>query len=227
MRETICTIPVNEVFEVTGGCPICRLRDILEAKHIDYITGAAMMEPDVRIMTNQKGFCERHFNAMLDLGRQRLPICLTMETHIGEIGGKLLKSCDSGSLKRLEQLENSCFVCDMIEHNLSRFLDTVYRSYRNEPEFRALFAGQEYICLPHYRRMVAESKKTLGPLYGEFCDKALGLARARCQLLEKRLKGFEDAFDHRNAGVPMAEEYRDSLECAVEFITSRDPRARK
>ena len=47
MKENICTIPVNEVFEVHDGCPICRMRDLIEAKYIDYITGPAMMEPDI------------------------------------------------------------------------------------------------------------------------------------------------------------------------------------
>lgn len=44
MRETICTIPINDVFGPKEGCPICRLRDMLEHNYVEYITGAAMME---------------------------------------------------------------------------------------------------------------------------------------------------------------------------------------
>ncbi|MBQ9993834.1 MAG: hypothetical protein IJP17_03910 [Clostridia bacterium] len=227
MKENICTIPVNEIFEEKGGCPICRMRNLIEEKYIDYITGAAMMEPAIRVMTNKQGFCERHFNDMLNLGRQRLPICLMLESHIGEIGSTLLKAPDSGSMKKLAALEESCFVCDYIERHLARALDTLYRSYRNEEEFRALFAGQEYLCLPHYRRMVTEGKKTLGKSYGEFCRKAHELTRAQCDLLEAQLKGFEDAFDHRNAGKPMPAESRDSIERSVQFITSRHPKKDK
>ena len=29
MRETICTIPINDVFGPKEGCPICRLRYML------------------------------------------------------------------------------------------------------------------------------------------------------------------------------------------------------
>ncbi len=29
MREDICSIPVNEVFEPKDGCPFCRMRDML------------------------------------------------------------------------------------------------------------------------------------------------------------------------------------------------------
>ncbi len=45
MREDICTIPISEVFEPKEGCPICRMRDTLENRVTEYITGAAMMEP--------------------------------------------------------------------------------------------------------------------------------------------------------------------------------------
>ena len=55
MRQDICTIPVSEVFEPKDGCPLCRLRDVLEQRMTEYITGSAMMEPDVRIDTNQIG----------------------------------------------------------------------------------------------------------------------------------------------------------------------------
>ena len=60
MRDDICTIPVSEVFEVNDGCPICRMRDMLEQRTVEYIMGAAMMEPDVRIETNRAGFCHVH-----------------------------------------------------------------------------------------------------------------------------------------------------------------------
>lgn len=227
MKENICTIPVNEIFEETGGCPICRMRNLIEEKYIDYITGAAMMEPSIRVVTNKVGFCEKHFNQMLGYGHQRLPICLMLETHVGYIADNMLKAPDKKSLAQLEQLEKSCFVCDYIENHLSRALDTLYRSYKNEEDFRALFASQEYICLPHYRRLVTEGKKTLGPKYNEFCEKAHELTLNQCRKLERQMKGFEDAFDHRNAGKPMAEESRDSIERSVLFITSREAKAEK
>ncbi|MBE6753896.1 MAG: hypothetical protein E7559_06055 [Ruminococcaceae bacterium] len=223
MRETIYTIPVNEVFEEVGGCPICRMRDELEFRALDYITGAAMMEPDIREMTNEIGFCERHFTGMLELGRNRLPICLTIETHLEEIGKKILSAADAGSLKRAERLESTCFVCDFIESNLARGLDTVYRSYRSEEEFRALFAKQEYICLHHYRRMLTEGKKRLGGSYRDFAETARKLAYAHYERLYGELKGFEDSFDHRNAGKPMDEHSRDAIERSIQFITGYYP----
>ena len=224
MKENICTIPVNEIFEVSDGCPICRMRNLIESRCIDYITGAAMMEPDIRVITNKSGFCTRHFRDMLNLGKQRLPICLMLVSHVAETERQMLAKPDSASVKKLEALEESCYVCDYIESNLARALDTVYRSYRDEEDFRKLFAAQPQLCLPHYRRMVAESKKTLGRQYGAFCEKSHELALNQSKLLRSQLKQFEDSFDHRNAGVPMPAEARDSLERTVEFLTGRSPK---
>ena len=84
MAERIYTIPVNEVFKERDGCPICKIRDILEERSLEYILGAAMMEPDVRIETNKKGFCKDHFFMMTNR-RKRLPLALIMETHLDEI----------------------------------------------------------------------------------------------------------------------------------------------
>lgn len=223
MKETICTIPVNEIFEVNDGCPICRLRDQLEAYCIDYITGAAMMEPDIRIMTNTAGFCSRHYRQMLNLGKQRLPICLMLVSHLSTVEKNMLKKPDAASAKKISALDQSCFVCDYIEKQLAHEMETVYRLYRTEADFRALYDGQEQLCLPHYQRVLSEGRKQLGSQYSAFCRSSHKLVRKQYELLAGQLKMFEDSFDHRNAGVPMPEEARDSLERTVEFLVGYDP----
>ena len=73
--EQIYTIPVNEAFDEGRekkecGCPICRLFLKLQENELDIILGASMMEPDIRIRTNELGFCLTHYNMML--GRRRM-----------------------------------------------------------------------------------------------------------------------------------------------------------
>ena len=80
MRDDITSIPISEVFEPKDGCPVCRLRDMLEERSVTYITGAAMMEPDVRIETNKKGFCHLHYGQMLKNSKQ-LTIALILQSH--------------------------------------------------------------------------------------------------------------------------------------------------
>ena len=84
MHDSLVTIPVSEVFEPREGCPLCRLRDTLEQRVVEYITGAAMMEPDIRIQTNKQGFCHHHFEQMLKQ-RNRLSVALMLESHLNEL----------------------------------------------------------------------------------------------------------------------------------------------
>ena len=84
MRESILTIPVSESFEPKDGCPICTMRNMLEKRTIEYIMGAAMMEPDVRIETNRLGFCKTHYDQML-AQKNRLSLALMLQTHVQEL----------------------------------------------------------------------------------------------------------------------------------------------
>ena len=84
MREDITSLPVSEVFEPRDGCPVCRMRDMLEQRITDYITGAAMMEPDVRIETNEQGFCFPHYQMLLKK-RNRLGVALMLESRLEEV----------------------------------------------------------------------------------------------------------------------------------------------
>ena len=90
MRESILTIPVNEVFEPREGCPICRMRDTVEQHICEYIMGAAMMEPDVRIETNKLGFCHTHYSQLMKQNN-RLSLGLMLNSHLEELRGNIFE----------------------------------------------------------------------------------------------------------------------------------------
>ena len=81
--EQIYTIPVNEAFDKVRDeqnmCPFCLLYNRLEANELDLILGASAMEPDVRIKTNELGFCRNHYADMLAMNN-RLSLALTIES---------------------------------------------------------------------------------------------------------------------------------------------------
>ena len=64
MKEKIYTIPLNEAYEKNTPCPFCYLEEKLEKDALDYTLGAAMMEPDFRIESNEKGFCKNHYSML-------------------------------------------------------------------------------------------------------------------------------------------------------------------
>ena len=99
--EQIYTIPVNEAFEASAadhalGCPFCAIYNKLEENELDLILGASMMEPDIRIRTNQEGFCRTHYDMMF-VRKNRLGMALTLESHLNELKEDLSTARQSGA----------------------------------------------------------------------------------------------------------------------------------
>ena len=81
---------------------MCRMRQMLEERKAEYITGSAMMEPSVRIKTNEQGFCFRHFDMMVRLGK-RLSNALILESHLQLIEEELI--FDEDEMYDLNQID--------------------------------------------------------------------------------------------------------------------------
>lgn len=204
MREDICTIPLSEVFENDDGCPICRMKKMLEDRLTDYILGAAMMEPDVRIETNKLGFCNNHLQKMMKK-HNRLQLGLILETHLQQINEDVFKKGLFGlntkkSAYKASRIEETCFICDKVEWGLKRLIETMYRTYNNELDFRETFRNSEYICLPHCRLLVETAPDFLSknPL-SSFNNDCLKLSKNYLESLYNDVHAFTKMFDYRNA----------------------------
>ena len=230
MRQDIVTIPIQEVFEPRDGCPICRLRDLLESRMIDYITGAAMMEPDVRIETNKMGFCETHFGMMLKK-RNRLSVALMLESHLNELEDAVFGSDGLFKKNPVKQGKDAaaagqtCFVCHRVEDNMQRMVGNACRLWEHDREFRELFAEQPSLCLPHFAMLCeiapTEISKKQMP---DFQKVAAGLCRRYLNELQNDVSHFCRMFDYRNSdGDADWGNSRDAVERAVEFLTARHP----
>lgn len=218
MREDICSIPVSEVFAVKEGCPICRLYGTLEQRMVDYIMGDAMMEPDVRIETNQKGFCRRHYDQMGEC-RAKLAFSLVLGTHIDRLMALKPEELE----KELPALQQSCFVCEKIEWGASRLLDTVFRLYENEPEFRALLKEQPFVCLPHYHLLLrGVAAKKIKKYKKEFRADLYAAAQRRGGELRSRLQEFSNLFDYRaDHGAQVPDTVKNALRDAVDYLAGK------
>lgn len=226
MRDDICTIPVSEVFEENDGCPICRMRDTIEHRIIDYIMGDAMMEPDVRIETNRVGFCEKHYNDMLS-HRGRLQLALMLQTHIDEINNNVFKkSIFVSNEKRGEKAANisdTCFICDKIEYGLSRMIATIYRCYENERDFRDMFNNQPMFCLPHYERLMLGIDKKQMKRYGkDFADNFTRITGDYSKELYAKISEYCKVYDYRsNKTEANNSETKESVERTIAFLNGR------
>ena len=236
MKESIYTIPISEVFEPKDGCPICRLRDTLEKRSIEYIMGAAMMEPDVRIETNKQGFCTEHFNMMLKQ-RNRLSIALILESHLAYIQKEMFNKKDTFNKKEglfkskekkktpVEELSDSCYVCNQIDWAMKRMYETIFKLWAKEESFRELYSQQPVICLEHYAELSSMAVEKLGKKQApEFLEVTEKLSKKYLDEVQADVSHFCKMFDYRNAG-PNADwgNSRDSIERAIWYLTSRKP----
>ncbi len=228
MRESILTIPISEIFEPKCGCPICLMRNTLEDHTTEYIMGAAMMEPDVRIETNKLGFCREHFGQLLKQ-KNRLSLALMLQTHLDTLNKnafakKSFLEPKGKKLKAISSVNSTCFVCEKIEWGMARLMVTVFDMYENSEDFRRLFAQQEYICLPHCEMLCNLAKEKMNKRYGpDFIDECIRLAKKQSEMLYDDVSHFCSMFDYRNSG-PDADwgNSRDSIERAIKFLTSRE-----
>lgn len=175
--EQIFTIPVNEEFDACRekpecGCPFCKLYRRLQCDEIGIILGASMMEPDIRIQTNELGFCSKHYEIMLTKKRM-LGMGLMMESHLAEVKKKisaksLIGDPASASAPRLKKLSSDCYVCERIKRNLDAMMSTAVYLYERDDDFRKKFKEQPYFCIPHYTALIEyASKKMNKKLYSE------------------------------------------------------------
>ena len=228
MRESILTIPISEILDPKEGCPICRMRNMLESRTVEYIMGAAMMEPDVRIETNRAGFCSAHFTQMLGQ-KNRLSLALMLQTHIDEardtlFSRKKLFEPKNARKKRLSEINESCFVCEKVDWGMERLMRTFFEMYKN-PEIKQLLSEQEYICLPHFDLL-----QTIAPNYlqkqelesfNELCGQ---LTKKYMDTLYEDVSKFCSMYDYRSSGKDADwGNSRDSIERAIGFLTSRKP----
>jgi len=229
--ESIYTIPVNEAFDECRahpetGCPYCALERMLEERETERILGAAMMEPDVRIKTNELGFCREHYNKMLKRGN-RLGLALILESHLDELRSVLkpegLRAAASTPERRfasIEKLDEDCYICQRVDYNFSKMLETSILLWDREENFREKFASQPYICLSHYKCAGEYAKKRYNKkLFAAYMESADRLVYNYMDTLREDVKWFIKKFDYRYEEEPWGNS-KDSVERAIKFLSS-------
>ena len=224
----IFMIPVGEAFDacrgkIECGCPICRLYRQLQRDELDIILGASMMEPDIRIKTNELGFCADHYAGML-VRKRMLGMGLILESHLAETEKKitarsLLKDPSAASIKAIGKLNRDCYVCSRIEKNLAGMISTVVYMYETDDEFVKKFRDQPYFCLPHYEAMMTYAQKKMKPkLFREFFDDAQKIETEYVKTLENDVSWFCKKFDYNYEEEPWYNS-KDSVQRSIKFLS--------
>ena len=227
MRDDICTIPVTEVFEENDGCPICRMYAAVDNKITEYILGDALMEPDVRMETNRLGFCGDHYESMFSR-RGRLGFALMLETHLKSLNENVFTKnifvSNSKKADKAKKVSESCFICEKVEWGISRMIDTIYRTYENERDFRAMFNSHPMFCMPHYERLISGMDKKLMKNYGkEFADNLTRITSDYAKSLSEDVSKYCASYNYcRTDGKVDFGTSIDSVQRSIAFLSGRD-----
>ncbi len=223
------TIPVNEAFsasieDAACGCPLCTLHRKLEEDQLDIILGAAMMEPDIRIKTNESGFCRLHYDMMFTR-KNRLGMALTLESHLHDLRREIRDGGIGGGqgnkpMRRIEQLEAGCYVCGRVNGYFEKMADTVVYLWDTDEEFQKKLKAQPYFCLPHYRKLLYYGQRRLGKKKNPEFAKALAtVVEAYFDTLTEDVSWFCKKFDYRYKDEPWNNS-QDAVERAFKFLRS-------
>ncbi len=221
--ETIYTIPIHEAYEAKCGCPLCKLEADLEQISLEYVMGAAMMEPDVRIETNRYGFCKKHFQDMLAM-QKKLPLALILESHTQELLSAITQKAPGKKefpalADKISTAVDACYVCRQIKDRLSKYYSNVIHLWLVEPEFKELTREQEYFCPHHLAGLLNFAKNELSKKhFAVFYEDHTAKTAALLEKLSANVSKFAKSFDHRFANEPLGDA-KHAVEDAIDFLS--------
>lgn len=214
MKETIYTIPINEAFDQNDFCPFCAMHDRLEKEAVRYTLGAAMMEPDFRIITNELGFCKNHMKELNAMSKA-LPLSLVLSSHLTQIQSIMsvnLKDKKKSIFKKsntavtdytdkISQLAATCAICSKINHEFSDYISCFVYMLHHEKGFADKVLKSEGFCMEHFALIANEAMNKLSASdYEKYFIPIAELQRQRVIKFKKNIDEFSESFDYRNAG---------------------------
>lgn len=226
MRYHIDTIPVWDAMKLEGECFLCALERKTELGEADRYLGASVMEPDVRLKVNSRGFCRKHHSMLFSMSN-RLGHALMLESHtieirerLAKISGKLEKSAaqlkDAGlgdklsgkaraasaeilkEAREIGEMADSCLMCETIEENMGRYYHTFFHLYKNDADFRTKFENSKGLCLPHLGKLLEAAAEELGAKdLGRFTEVLMKLEKENMDRIQEDISWFVRKFDYR------------------------------
>ena len=229
MKEHIYSIPLTDALKENCGCILCTIEKKLEDDALNYFLGPAMMEPDTREITNEKGFCRRHLPMLFDKGN-RLGLALVLETHVKELSSKMVAEKQSGFMKKghdatltankLLNCAKSCALCDKMNAQMKDAAGNLAYLWEQNSDFRDLFMLQGTLCPEHAGLVLSVCDKEIsGKLRDAFIDSILFSQKKQLDGMYKDLHDFALSFDYRNTDKPLSDKASKSVETAVKYLS--------
>ena len=236
MKEQLHTIPVNEAFDSADECPFCYLRRQSEQRSIRFVAGpsASYMEPEVREVTDETGFCPQHLKKLYDYGNT-LGNALMLQTYYARIlknlrseievferpGPKKLfakpKEESSPLAEVLTREVQNCYICRQLESSMDRYYRTFF-ALTKEPEFRAKAENCKGFCLTHFSELLRSAGLYLPNSQRDwFYDRIFPVMEQNLTRVKEDLDWLIAKYDYRNASAPWGNS-RDALQRTMQKL---------
>ncbi len=242
MKEHLHTIPVNDAFLSGDECPFCFLEREEEQRALRFAAGpgASYMEPEVRGITNDTGFCREHLKKLYDYGNT-LGNALMLQTHCDALleefrreaaqlqqppkKSLLPRKKQSGEQpwwQRLEVQRERCYICDKIRYNMDRNYRTFFVLLK-ESEFRERVMASKGFCLHHFAQLLRLAPEQLPNSQREwFYTEVIALTEENLLRVKEDLDWLVAKYDYRNAGADW-KNARDALPRTMQKLTGGYP----
>jgi len=221
------TIPVWDAYKADSECPLCSLEKKLEKSNVQFFLGGSVMEPDIRGMVNEMGFCAVHFDMLFHAGN-KLGLALMTHTHLRFLQKKTGKCEKNLSPKTVDEVcrfllskKNECMLCYKLEKALKRYAFTIIYLWKKDDDFRQIFENSKGFCLPHFAQCmnmadeVLSSKKKEAFLYQLYTFQMKNIKR-----VEEELHWFTQKFDYKNRDKPWKNS-KDALQRTIQKLVGK------
>ncbi len=227
MKEKIYTIPVTDALKESEFCPFCYMQEKLEQETLEYTLGPSYMEGDIRAMSDEKGFCNRHYEKIMN-EQNKLGVALMSHTHVQKLI-KDIESLQGGAVAKkplfkkvsnpqsnqlvsyLKETSKTCYMCSRVEGTVSRYIDSFIYLFKNDSTIKELFINSKGMCYTHLAIVLEEASNSLNEKdYIEFKDIIIEKELKNLKTLEEDLNFFINKFDYKNNHLPWGDK-RDVL----------------
>ncbi|NLI89141.1 MAG: hypothetical protein GX366_01850 [Epulopiscium sp.] len=241
MKDNIYTIPLIDAFHSNHECPFCFIYNNMENEALEFMLGSAYMADNIREKTNKLGFCSNHYKLLYEHGN-RLGLALMMHTHLLELKKTLdplleanspresvsklsifkKKETENNISKFISENKSNCYICDKIDRDMNRYLDTLFLVWKKDPKFIELVKSCNGFCLSHFAALLDMAPRKLsGNTLDEFYNIIIPLTKENIDRIEEELSWFIDKYDYRNKDAPWKNS-KDALPRSIQKIASMD-----
>jgi hypothetical protein len=185
------------------------------------------MEPDIRGMVNESGFCPVHFQMLFNAGN-KLGLALMTHTHLLYLLKKIQKPEKYTHPKTrreyclfLQSNRNDCALCRKLEKTLKRYTFTIVYLWKKDEDFRKAFKESKGFCLPHFAGCTIMADEVLSSRKKELFYKDLySLQTENLSRIEEEIHWFTQKFDYKNKDKPWKTS-RDALQRTIQKLIGK------